>query len=127
MELSSRPLCCAMSAATGSAALACALLVGSVSPVSAEPTPEPSPTPVASLPPNCTAADLAQVSAGVASATADYRFSHPDVNNFFTSLHGLPNNEIRGDIHNYLSANPYVQSDLTRIRQPLVDLRTRCE
>ena len=28
----------------------------------------------------------------------DYLFTHPDVNNFFTSLRGLPNEEIRGNV-----------------------------
>lgn len=37
------------------------------------------PTPA---PPGCSAADLARVSSGVASATSDYLYSHPDVNNF---------------------------------------------
>src|SRR3954447_7057192 len=68
-----------------------------------------------------------QGSAGVASATADYLFSHPDVNAFFTSLHGLPQEEIRGDIQNYMNGNPQVHSELTGIRQPLTDLRARCE
>jgi hypothetical protein len=51
-------------------------------------------------PPNCTAADLAGVSAGVSAATSAYLFTHPDVNAFFTGLDG--------------------------IRQPLVDLKVRC-
>jgi heme-binding protein len=58
---------------------------------------------------------------------ADYMFSHPDVNNFFTSLRGLPNEEIRGDVQNYMSANPQVESEINGIRQPLTDLRGRCQ
>jgi hemophore-related protein len=90
----------------------------------AEPTPEPPPGPP---PPGCTAADLAQVSGGVATATSDYLFSHPDVNNFFTSLRGLPNEEMPAHIRSYMDVNPQVRSDLTAIRQPLTDLRARCE
>jgi hemophore-related protein len=93
----------------------------------AQPTPTPSPAPPVPPPPGCTAADLAQVSAGVASATSDYLFTHPDVNNFFTSLHGQPTTEIRPDVQNYMNANPQVQSDLTGIRQPLIDLRNGCQ
>lgn len=37
------------------------------------------PTAVAD-PPNCTAADLAGVAAGVSAATSAYLFTHPDVN-----------------------------------------------
>ena len=39
-------------------------------------------------PPNCTAADLAGVMSGVSAGTSVYLFTHPDVNNFFTSLKG---------------------------------------
>ena len=77
-------------------------------------------------PPNCTAADLAGVSAGVSAATSAYLFTHPDVNAFFTGLEGSPRDELRGQIAQYLDANPGVKADLQGIRQPLVDLRTRC-
>jgi hemophore-related protein len=78
-------------------------------------------------PPNCTAADLAGVAAGVSAATSAYLFTHPDVNDFFTSLKGQPKSEIKDDIENYLNANPTVQADLQGIRQPLVDLKSRCQ
>ena len=77
-------------------------------------------------PPNCTAADLAGVSAGVSAATSAYLFTHPDVNAFFTGLEGSPRDELRGQIQQYLDANPGVKADLAGIRQPLVDLRVRC-
>jgi heme-binding protein len=77
-------------------------------------------------PPNCTAADLAMVSSGVSAATSDYLFSHPDVNNFFTTLKGRPKDQIKGDVQNYLNANPQVKADLQGIRQPLIDLKNRC-
>jgi heme-binding protein len=109
----------------GTGAMAGAMLFGGAAPALAQPT--PTPTPAAPLPPGCTAGDLAQVSAGVASATADYMFSHPDVNAFFTSLRGQPLDEIRGDVQTYFNDHPQAQSDLTTIRQPLTDLRNRCE
>jgi hemophore-related protein len=77
--------------------------------------------------PNCTAADLAGVASGVASATSSYLFSRPDVNAFFTGLKGQPRDQIRGEVQDYLSSNPQVQADLQGIRQPLVDLRSRCQ
>lgn len=77
-------------------------------------------------PPNCTAADLAGVSAGVSAATSAYLFTHPDVNAFFTGLEGTPRDELRGAIATYLNANPQVKAELAGIRQPLVDLRDRC-
>ena len=78
-------------------------------------------------PPGCTAADLANVAAGVSSATADYLSAHPDVNAFFTSLKGRNRTDVRrDDVRNHLSANPQVKSDVDVIRQPLIDLRARC-
>ena len=77
-------------------------------------------------PPNCTAADMAGVSAGVSAATSAYLFTHPDVNAFFTSLEGSPRDELRGSIATYLNANPQTKADLQGIRQPLMDLRNRC-
>jgi hemophore-related protein len=58
---------------------------------------------------------------------AGYLFSHPDVNNFFTGLRGQPNEEIRGDVQNYMNANPQVESEINGIRQPLTDLGNRCD
>jgi len=77
-------------------------------------------------PPNCTAADLAGTAAGVSAATSAYLFTHPEVNAFFTGLEGTPRDDLRLQIDQYLNANPQVKADLTGIRQPLADLRTRC-
>jgi hemophore-related protein len=77
-------------------------------------------------PPNCSAADLAGVAAGVSASTSAYLFSHPDVNWFFTSLEGLPRDQVRSQVADYLGKNPQTKSDLTGIRQPLVDLKERC-
>lgn len=77
-------------------------------------------------PPNCTAADLAGVAAGVSAATSAYLFTHPDVNDFFTGLEGSPRDTIRTQVKEYLDANPTVKDELTGIRQPLVDLKNRC-
>lgn len=85
------------------------------------------PSAVADPPPGCTAADLAGVASGVSAATSDYLFAHPDVNNFFTSLKGQPKNQIRDAVQNYLNANPQAKADLAGIRQPLVDLKNRCQ
>jgi len=77
-------------------------------------------------PPNCTAADLAGVAAGVSAATSAYLFTHPDVNDFFTGLEGTPRDTLRSSVQTYLDANPSVKADLSGIRQPLVDLKARC-
>jgi heme-binding protein len=86
----------------------------------AEPLPPPPP------PPNCTAADLAGVSTGVTAATAAYLFTRPEVNAFFTSLKGLPREELRARVQEYADANPQVRAELQGIRQPMVDFRNRC-
>ena len=77
-------------------------------------------------PPNCSAADLAGVASGVSASTSAYLFTHPDVNHFFTSLEGLPRDEVRTQVSGYLDGNPQVKAELTGIRQPLVDLKNRC-
>ena len=85
---------------------------------------DPEPAPVG---PNCTAADMAQVATGVAAATSVYLFSHPDVNDFFTSLKGTPRSEMRAKLQQYMDANPQVHADLEGIRQPITDFRSRCQ
>ena len=116
--------CRALVRVISTGAMAGAMLFGGASLALAQPTPAP-PPPVPA--PGCTAADLAQASGTVGTAMADYMFSHPDVNNFFTSLRGKPNQEIRGDVQDYMNANPQVQSDINGIRQPVTDLRNRCD
>ncbi|MDY6872163.1 MAG: heme-binding protein [Actinomycetota bacterium] len=105
--------------AAGAGAIAGAMLFGAVA-ATAQPAPPPP------LPPNCTAADLAGVAAGVSASTSAYLFTHPPVNDFFTSLEGQPRDQIRPQVEEYLDANPQVKADLTGIRQPLVDLKNRC-
>ena len=77
-------------------------------------------------PPNCSAGDLAQVAAGVSAGTSAYLFTHPWVNDFFSSLQGQPREEIRTQVTDYLAVNPREQAELQAIRQPMVDLRARC-
>ena len=103
----------AVAGAIGAGAIAGAMLFGAAPSAIAEP-------------PNCTAADLADVSSGVSASTAAYLFSHPDVNNFFTSLKGQPKAAIKDDVQNYMAANPQTKAELQAIRQPLIDLKTRC-
>ncbi|OBA63659.1 hypothetical protein A5647_04425 [Mycobacterium sp. 1100029.7] len=100
-------------------ALCGALLLATAGAAAADPN-DPAP------PPNCTAADLAQVSSGVAAATSAYLFSHPDVNAYFTSLKGQPRNEIGDQVKQYMDANPQAHADLESIRQPLTDFKARC-
>jgi hemophore-related protein len=95
------------------------LLLGGASSASAQPAPLP--------PPGCTAGDLAQASGAVGTAMANYLFTHPDVNTFFTSLRGLPNEEVRGKVQDYMNANRQVENEINGIRRPLTDLRTRCD
>lgn len=108
----------AVAGALGAGAITGAMLFGAIPSAMAD---DP-----ALNPPNCTAADLAGVASGVSAATSAYLFTHPDVNWFFTSLEGLPRDEVRTEVKTYLDANPVVKSELTGIRQPLVDLKNRC-
>ena len=107
----------------GSGAVAGAMLFGAPHWRLLNPRPPPPRPPV----PGCTAADLAQASGIVETAMAQYMFSHPDVNNFLTSLRGLPNEELGGRVQAYMDANPQVETDINGIRQPVTDLRNRCD
>jgi heme-binding protein len=98
-------------------ALAAAVVAGAIvasAPASAEP------------PPNCTAADLAQVATGVSAAQSVYLFSHPDVNAFLTGLETSPRDAVPAEVADYMVANPQVEAELSAIRQPLLDMRDRC-
>ncbi|AKK29814.1 heme-binding protein [Mycobacterium sp. EPa45] len=77
-------------------------------------------------PPNCTAADLEGVRTGVQAATSAYLFTHPDVNAFFTSLAGVPRAQVLARVKAYMAANPQTAADITGIRQPLLNIKTRC-
>jgi heme-binding protein len=115
MLLSARTARRVVAGAVGTGAIAGAMFFGVMPSAMAQPAP-----------PNCTAADLAGVASGVSAATSAYLFSHQDVNWFFTSLEGKPREAVRADVQAYLDANPQVKTDLTGIRQPLVDLKNRC-
>jgi heme-binding protein len=107
-------------AAIGAGAIA--LLLGGAPAALADP-PAPPPPPA----PGCSAADFEQLRSQVAAATAGYMFTHPDVNAFFSSLKGQPRDQMRTDVKNYMANNPQVQSDLAGIRQPLRDMKARCQ
>jgi heme-binding protein len=114
MLLSARTARRAVAGAIGTGALAGVMLFGAL------------PSALADEPPNCTAADLASVAAGVSSATSGYLFTHPDVNYFFTSLEGKTRDQVRTEVDKFMNANPVVKGEMTGIRQPLVDIKNRC-
>lgn len=118
MSVSARAGRRAVAGAVGAGAIAGVMLFGALPSALAD---DP-----AQNPPNCSAADLAGVSSGVSASTSAYLFTHPDVNNFFTSLEGLPRDAVRTEVTKYMDGNPGVKADMTGIRQPLVDLKNRC-
>jgi len=115
MSLSATAVSRAVAGAIATGAISGAMLFGSAATALADP------------PPGCTAGDLARVQSGVSDATANYLFTHPDVNNFFTGLKGQSRDAQRNNVQNYLNANPQIQNDLQGLRQPLVDLKNRCQ
>jgi hemophore-related protein len=98
-----------------------AMVFGGAAVASAQPLPAPPPAP------NCTAGDLAVASGTVGTAMGGYLFSHPDVNDFFTSLRGQPFQQVHDQVQDYMGAHPQVESEINGIRQPLTDLRNRCD
>jgi heme-binding protein len=118
MLLSARIARRAVAGAIGTGAVAGAMMFGAIPSAMAD---DP-----ALNPPNCSAADLAGVAAGVSAATSAYLFTHPDVNWFFTSLEGLPREQVQAEVATYMEQNPQTKNEITGIRQPLVDLKNRC-
>ena len=80
----------------------------------------------AANPPNCGAADLEFVRAGVQQATGQYLVDHPDVNNFFNGLEGLTRDQAKPKVQSYMKTHPQTKTDLAGIRQPLMDIKNRC-
>ena len=84
---SDRPARRAVAGAIGTGAIAGAMLFGAAATAAAQPA--------LPLPP-CTAAELSFVMSGVNFDTANYLSTHPDVNNYFTTLKGKPKDQIPG-------------------------------
>jgi hemophore-related protein len=80
----------------------------------------------ASADPGCTVADMTAVETGVAASMTSYLWTHPDVNSYFTSLQGLPNDEAFAKTRDYLTANPGIKAQMDAIQAPADDLRARC-
>ncbi len=95
-----------------------ALISGAAGQATADPAPRP---------PNCSAADVASVAAGVATSLSTYLFTHPDVNGFYTGLQDQPKDQVGTQVQNYFGANPQEEAELEGIRQPLTDIRARCQ
>lgn len=77
-------------------------------------------------PPNCSAADLEGVRAGVDASTSAYLFTHPDLNDYVTSLKGMSREQVSTKTQAWLAQHPQEQAEMTGIRQPLVDIKNRC-
>lgn len=92
-----------------------AMLLAAVQPAHAQPAP-----------PNCTAADLSGIMSGVTAATSAYLFTHPPVNEFFTTLGDVPDQDKGEVLAAFLDSNPQVKAELSAIRQPAKDFRSRC-
>src|SRR5882762_11241668 len=63
-------------------------------------------------PPNCSAADLEGVRAGVAASTSEYLFTHPDVNDFMTSLKAMSRGQVAAKVKGYMASHPDEQADM---------------
>ena len=80
----------------------------------------------ASADPGCTVADMTNIETGVAAAMTVYLWTHPDVNDFFTTMQGLPKDDAFAKTKDYLTANPDIKAQMDAIQAPADDLRARC-
>lgn len=76
--------------------------------------------------PGCTTGDVTAVMTGVSASMTTYLFTHPDVNEFFTSLQGKKKADAAEQTRAYLAANPQIRDELGAIRAPALELRNRC-
>ena len=83
-------------------------------------------TAVADTHQGCTVADMTAVETGVAAAMTTYLWTHPEVNDFFTSVQGMPQDQAFNAIKDYLSANRDIKAQMDAIQAPGDDLRARC-
>src|SRR3954452_12423695 len=60
----------------------------------------------AANPPNCSAADLEGVRAGVSASTSAYLFTHPDLNDYVTSLKSLSREQVAAKVKGYMASHP---------------------
>ena len=77
-------------------------------------------------PPNCSSADLEGVRSGVDASTSAYLFTHPDLNDFMTSLKAMSREQVAAKVKGHMASHPDEQADMAGIRQPLIDIRDRC-
>ena len=76
--------------------------------------------------PGCSAADVTDAEARVAAAMTGYLWTHPDVNDFLSSLQGSSKGDAYDKVTAYLKANPDVKNAVDAIRGPSLELRNRC-
>jgi heme-binding protein len=80
----------------------------------------------AANPPNCSAADLEGVRSGVDASTSAYLFTHPDLNDYMSSLKAMSRQQVAAKVKVYMASHPDEQADMANIRQPLADIKDRC-
>lgn len=76
--------------------------------------------------PGCTVADMTGVETGVAAGMTTYLWTHPEVNDFLTSVQGLSPDDAFTKTRDYLIANPDIKAQMDAIQAPADDLRARC-
>ena len=77
-------------------------------------------------PPYCSAADLEGVRSGVDASTSAYLFTHPDLNDYLSSLKAMSRAQVAAKVKVYMASHPEEQADMANIRQPLLDIKDRC-
>jgi heme-binding protein len=77
-------------------------------------------------PPSCSAADLEGVRSGVSASTSAYLSTHPDLNDFMTSLKAMSREQVASKVKDYMASHLDEQADMAGIRQPLIDIKDRC-
>jgi hemophore-related protein len=74
----------------------------------------------------CSFSGVANTSSTVSAETKTYLESHPEANQALTDIAKQPAEQAVEAYRAYFDSNPQVQTELTLINQPVVDLATNC-
>jgi len=89
--------------------------------VNAEPAPGPGMEPK-----DCSISSIADTSRTVSESTSAYLASNPDANNALTQIVTTSPADVTQAFRTYFAENPKVETELTTINQPAIDLASQC-
>ncbi|MGH3675656.1 MAG: hemophore-related protein [Mycobacterium sp.] len=75
---------------------------------------------------SCSISGVANTSSTVSASTSTYLESHPEANQALTDIAKQPEEQAVESFRAYFANNPQVETELTQINQPAIDLASQC-